>query len=95
MRLLLDPLIFNDQVYGGISRYYTEIFSNLSKRKDVIVEVPIIATNNIYLKESNLFGKEYNKHALFIDFLARIGISVRKKIRKINTNKSKFLFLTA
>ncbi len=49
MKILLDPQIFNNQKYGGISRYYTEIFADLTKNSDIEIEVPLIYTNNIYI----------------------------------------------
>jgi len=87
MKILLDPQIFNDQEFGGISRYYTEIFSRLSKLDNVKIEIPIVITKNVYLKESILLGRKTKRLAYLLSFLTKIGISIRKKTRKINTNK--------
>ena len=57
MKILLDPQIFNQQTYGGISRYYTEVFSILNKRDDVEVMLPIYGTENYYLQSTNLLAK--------------------------------------
>ena len=66
MKIILDPQIFNDQVYGGISRYYTEIFSRLNKNKDINIVNPILITNNEYFIKSSLFGKEQKKYAFIL-----------------------------
>ena len=75
MKILLDPQIFSQQTYGGISRYYTEIFSELEKREDVKVVLPIYYTDNFYLKTTNLLSK--NKVlASFYNLLSFKAISI-------------------
>ncbi len=88
MRILLDPQIFNDQKYGGISRYYTEIFSRLKANNEVEVELPIITADNEYLKRSDLFSSSNKKFLFVLRFLNSLGISIRKKIRKKNLIKA-------
>lgn len=85
MKILLDPQIFNQQRYGGISRYYTEIFSILKRRKDLTITLPISFTENAYLKESNLYqpNKVFN---IFINALSTLGISTRS-LRKKKSEK--------
>lgn len=85
MKILLDPQIFNQQTYGGISRYYTEIFSELEKREDVEVVLPIYYTDNFYLKTSNLLSK--NKILVsFYNLLSFFKIST-KTLRKKKSEK--------
>ena len=85
MKVLLDPQIFNQQTYGGISRYYTEIFSELDKREDVEVVLPIYYTDNFYLKTSNLLSK--NKILVsFYNVLSFFKIST-KTLRKKRSEK--------
>lgn len=85
MKVLLDPQIFNQQTYGGISRYYTEVFSVLKSKKDVTVILPVLSTENAYLKESNLYqpNKSFNT---FINILSTLGISTRS-LRKKKSEK--------
>lgn len=52
MKILYDHQIFTWQKYGGISRYFTEIISNLPK--DVNTEIAIKYSDNEYLKKSEL-----------------------------------------
>lgn len=85
MKILLDPQIFSQQTYGGISRYYTEIFSELEKRNDVEVVLPIYYTDNFYLKATNLLSK--NKLLTsFYDILSFFKIST-KTLRKKKSEK--------
>ncbi len=56
MKILLDPLIFNLQNYGGISRYYAEVLRFLSKNKEVKIDCPLYTTENLHLKNYG-FGK--------------------------------------
>lgn len=53
MKIAYDPQIFSIQIYGGVSRYFCEIASNIAK--SYAVNVKIIAPFNVckYLKEFN------------------------------------------
>jgi glycosyltransferase involved in cell wall biosynthesis len=55
MRVLLDPQTYNEQKFGGISRYYTELYLELNKVNGVNVESPIAYSDNLHLKEAGLF----------------------------------------
>jgi glycosyltransferase involved in cell wall biosynthesis len=88
MRILLDPQIFNNQKYGGISRYYTEIFADLTKSSDIEIEVPLIYTNNIYFSESSLISKKQKRAAFLLNLIIKAGISIRKRTRIINYKKT-------
>lgn len=48
MKILYDHQIFTLQKYGGISRYFTQIISNLPKEVRAILEIKY--SNNVYLK---------------------------------------------
>ncbi|WP_281228497.1 glycosyltransferase family 4 protein [Flavobacterium aquiphilum] len=88
MRILLDPQIFNNQKYGGISRYYSEIFVDLKTRNGIEIQVPLIYTNNIYFSESSLITKQQKRNAFFFNLIVKAGISIRKKTRKLNCKKT-------
>jgi glycosyltransferase involved in cell wall biosynthesis len=82
MKILLDPQIFNSQKYGGISRYYTEIFSILSKKSNVHVSVPLYTTKNVYFNGSSLITEKQKRSLRIIKTLSFFGISIRAKVRK-------------
>ena len=84
MRILLDPEIFNEQKFGGISRYYIEIFSNISHNQNVVINLPIVSSENIYLKESVFFTKQVRFRTSCVDLLKKFGVSLRKKVKKKN-----------
>lgn len=84
MKIILDSQAFNYQKYGGVSRYYTEIFSVLSRNPDVEVIIPWLYTKNIYYKESVLYSSRQKKHNFFLELLSKLGISIRKKSKKLN-----------
>ncbi|KQT15251.1 glycosyl transferase family 1 [Chryseobacterium sp. Leaf404] len=81
MKILLDPQIFHQQTYGGISRYYTEVFSVLSQKKDVEIVLPIYSSDNAYLKETDLTVKNPGLLALY-KVLAFFKISTRSLRKK-------------
>ena len=85
MKILLDPQIFNQQTYGGISRYYTEVFSILSQKKDVEIVLPLYKSDNVYLKNTNLLIE--NKPLYFLyNILSALKISTRS-LRKKKSDK--------
>ncbi len=64
MKILLDPQIFNEQKFGGISRYYAEIFSEFKKDKAIKIDLPALCSENIHFKESDLY-KQFPKSLFF------------------------------
>jgi glycosyltransferase involved in cell wall biosynthesis len=84
VKIILDPQIFQQQKYGGISRYYIEIFSIISKKKDVEIILPTYPTSNVYLNKNTLLNKSLGKVNLLIRILNFFGISTRTKIKKQN-----------
>lgn len=48
MKILLDPQIFNEQLFGGISRYHTEVLRILKQEKAAIT-CPLYYTDNYHL----------------------------------------------
>lgn len=81
MKILVDPQIFYQQTYGGISRYYTEVFSVLAKKKEVKVILPIYDSDNVYLKETDLPAENKSLHLLYkvLSFFKISTRSLRKK----------------
>lgn len=84
MKILLDPQIFNLQKYGGISRYYTEIFTRLSTNGNIKLDLPIYYSENAYFLESNLYKKKYKTEHFLFKFLNKLGISTKSIFRKKN-----------
>lgn len=84
MKILLDPQIFNDQKFGGISKYYSEIYKKLTK-KGVDIRLPLLYTENLHIKE--FFAAK--GHPVY-NFFIRNHIFRRKFIRKIKRKNLKY-----
>lgn len=61
MKIVLDPQTYNEQKFGGISRYHTEVFLELQQMHEVTIECPIVYSDNWHLKEAGLFQNFRNK----------------------------------
>lgn len=85
MKILLDPQIFNQQTYGGISRYYSEVFSILSKKKDVKIILPIYKSDNAYISKTQLLVENRLLNSLY-SILSAVKISTRS-LRKKKSDK--------
>ncbi|WP_374440801.1 glycosyltransferase family 4 protein [Epilithonimonas sp.] len=85
MKILLDPQIFNQQTYGGISRYYTEVFSIISKKQDVRIVLPLYSSDNVYISKTKLFVNNKFLKSLY-GLLAALKISTRT-LRKKKSEK--------
>jgi glycosyltransferase involved in cell wall biosynthesis len=81
MRILLDPQIFFLQRYGGISRYYTEMYRLLKNDRQINIKCPLLVTENLHLRH-------YNLHPKLIPFLSKIkGMSRFLAFDKIEKSK--------
>lgn len=87
MKVAYDGLIFCRQIYGGISRYFTKIIPNISKKADIKIFSPLY--RNKYLSEIDqklIYGlplKKYpRKSALIVEQVSRL-LSIRP-IKKFN-----------
>lgn len=56
MKILLDPQIF-EQRFGGISRYYTEIFRFFKNQKGITIQCPMLFSENFHLQHYSLQPK--------------------------------------
>ena len=58
MKILYDHQIFSIQIFGGISRYFKELSSQLDAKKNIRTEFALKISNNFYLEHNRL--KFYN-----------------------------------
>lgn len=89
MRILLDPQTYNEQKFGGISRYYTELYLGLNKIDGVTVTCPIVYSDNLHLKEAGLFQGFKNlvfESPLLPKFIKK---KILKKTKRKNIRKAK------
>ncbi|HOV15307.1 MAG TPA: glycosyltransferase, partial [Spirochaetota bacterium] len=84
IHVLFDHQIFNLQTHGGISRYFTEIFNCFRKMDLINLDLPIIYSNNYYLRKNNKIiknSKSYNFVKNDIDsFFPKINFKGKRKL---------------
>ncbi len=80
MKIVYDHQIFSRQKYGGVSRYYSELIKNLdTSYNNINVELPILFSNNEYLKEVDIKTRELPAKNL-------IPITVARRLRRLFNN---------
>lgn len=84
MKILVHPQIYNSQRYGGISRYYTEILSRISRK--ATVQIPLYGCSNVYYNKSVLVTFTQKIYRLWIQLLILLNIRAIEKTRKRNDN---------
>lgn len=88
MKILTDPQIFIDQKFGGISRYYTELFVALNNDQEIETNCPILYTDNIHFKESILYHNSFQKRNAFLIKLSKlIRYFLPRKLKKRSAKK--------
>jgi glycosyltransferase involved in cell wall biosynthesis len=89
MRIFFDSQTFNEQKFGGISRYYTEVIRYLSKKEDVELIFPLVYTDNLHLKESNVKKNNWWFALSDLEFLPKkITQKLIKKGKRKNTKNT-------
>lgn len=61
MKILYDHQIFQMQSFGGISRYFHELFSQIQEEKDVEIELSLLYSNNVYIDKYSNIKKRFTK----------------------------------
>jgi glycosyltransferase involved in cell wall biosynthesis len=88
MKIIFDSQIFNDQKFGGISRYFTELYLALSKEKSILTESTVLYSENMHLKEAGLHQNFMNV-ILAQRWLPKfISKKILKNIKSINIKNS-------
>jgi glycosyltransferase involved in cell wall biosynthesis len=57
MRIILDPQIFYKQKFGGISRYFTEVYKRLKTSNAISIHCPLFISTNLHLEHYGLQPK--------------------------------------
>jgi len=71
MKILYDYQIFHSQKFGGISRYFYELYKGLNEDKlvDITSNISILSTENHYLNNSNFSNKYFKRVFKYINHL--------------------------
>lgn len=59
MKIFFDHQTFSQQAYGGISRYYTELIVGINKSSNNSAYLPLLVSNNVYLKEMGMPARAF------------------------------------
>ncbi|MEI8390334.1 MAG: glycosyltransferase family 1 protein [bacterium] len=80
MKILYDNIIFINQNYGGVPRYFFELMTYYTQNKSLDFDFPILYSENEYLKDTDIapWVKRFKKSGLL-----KIG-EIRKNLRKLN-----------
>lgn len=91
MKILYDTEIFDLQIFGGISLYFFKLFDYFSKDKNIDFTVPIVYSDNQYIRNSNLLKPMsfYGHDFLFRKQLTKFftfqnGINTVEQLKKQN-----------
>jgi len=79
MKILFDPQIFTLQNTGGISRYFVELMRHFSLTGQAEFKLPIIYSDNIYLKDA-----DYARHFSFAEKDFPFQKFISKYLKKYN-----------
>lgn len=77
MRILFDHQTFSNQLYGGISRYFTELIIELEKKPEFQVMISSLVTSNYYLLKYGLKKRTY---------LSTLNFKGKKKLYSLINN---------
>ena len=83
MHILYDHQIFEMQSYGGISRYFYELINNSRRQNDVVAELIIKRTNNIYLNKDTFFKEQIQKINSYYDFIPHVRFKGKMRLYEI------------
>ena len=94
MKIFLDPQIFYLQKFGGVSRIYAEFWSNCIERGDVEIVCPLFYSDNLHLREKNLFPKRltflFDKNYPGKKYVNAILKRINKKYINYHLNKNDY-----
>ena len=80
MKILFDSQIFDAQKYGGVSRYFCELFKYFDNLRDIEYTLPACDTRNEYLLKTPTFmGKVFLRKSLF----PRINFKIQRILSRV------------
>lgn len=82
MKVLYDHQIFDEQKFGGISRYFANLIAGLNKENNTSALLSMLITDNYYLKDKKRFALD--------NWVGRLLFSSKKKRTRLNKVYSKF-----
>lgn len=83
MKILYDHQIFEQQEYGGISRYFYELIKGFSKLLIDDTELALQYTNNYYLTNDPFYRAQFRRLKKYEEFLSNYRFKGKGKINYI------------
>jgi glycosyltransferase involved in cell wall biosynthesis len=93
MKILYDHQIFTFQKYGGISRYFAQIISNLPT--DIKADIGIKYSDNEYLKQTHIVNNLQRAYQPIDLFFPKFKFPFKRKIFKYIQRKNLLNYQTA
>ena len=85
IKLLIDPQIFHEQKFGGISRYHVETLNILSRQNQVKIELPIFFSSNKHYLDSDISINAYQKKNKYLIKFSKLFRAYKpKNLKKRN-----------
>jgi len=88
MKILFDTQIFKAQKYGGISRYFSELFYYFNTIENITYQAPIRDTENEYLKNIRPFFEKDLSRKSFLKPNTKIKRKIIKLIEAFDKNSN-------
>jgi len=87
-KILLDTQIFTRQKFGGISRYFIELYSVFSRNEQLNIDFPILYTSNLYFKETHFYESGFQKkYSFLIKYSKILRPFLPRKLERKGTKK--------
>lgn len=97
----MDPQIFQLQKFGGISRLFTELWKRAVVNTEIVMECPLLYSENVHLLESGLSPKNIyrNFHSFQFKGSGRVkdllkSVSLQKTKRKLRKHQADVFLVT-
>lgn len=91
MKILYDHQIFSSQTYGGISRYFYELFREFANIPEVQYEMPLLVSNNHYISDKKfvnyinlLSNQQFRGKTRFFYYLNKTNTILKLKQQKFD-----------
>ena len=82
MKVLFDHQMFSQQRYGGISRYFANIYNSIQNTTDIQASISVLHSKNYYIKDFD---------AILNNWIGNVLLAKKSRSNKWNKQYSKYL----
>ena len=87
IKVFFDSTIFDLQIFGGISRYFTELVTTAERKKIFHPVLPLVISNNEYAKRAGLTKIKSNLHNVKIKGFKRLSWKLNSFVNAVFSNR--------